>query len=260
MTNSYSIQSPSSTQTESSPVRRRITPVLIQPTPVQVGSNPVQVGSNPVQVGSNPVQVGLNPVQVGSNPVQVDPVPLPSVPLLPESTTDSEASGKECIICYESLSTKKNLCITECGHEFCFSCMMKHVQRNNGCPICRSTIIDDVEDSESENDDEYSEISGSEEYSDEETVDGSEMGEDDNEYTIEQFEEAFTARGYRLKDALSLLMYKFSKTDEKYTKSYIKKLEKDIDNIHEELQQELNEREEMAAEDTLVVEPPQPIQ
>ena len=239
MTNSYSIQTSPSTQTESSPVRRRITPVLIQPTPVQVGSNPVQVGLTPVQV---------------------DPVPLPSVPLLPESSNDSEASGKECIICYESLSTKKNLCITECGHEFCFSCMMKHVQRNNGCPICRSTIIDDVEDSESENDDEYSEISGSEEDSDEETVDGSEIGEDDNEYTIEQFEEAFTAKGYRLKDALSLLMYKFSKTDEKYTKSYIKKLEKDIDNIHEELQQELNEREEMAAEDTLVVEPLQPIQ
>ena len=225
MTNSYSIQTLPSNQTESSPVRRRITPVLIQ-----------------------------------STPVQVDPVPLPSVPLLPESSNDSEESGKECIICYESLSTKKNLCITECGHEFCFSCMMKHVQRNNGCPICRTTIIDDVEDSESENDDEYSEISGSEEDSDDETVDVSEMSEDDNDYTIEQFEEAFMSRGYRLKDALSLLMYKFSKTDEKYTKSYIKKLEKDIDNIHEELHQELNEREEMAAEDTLVVEPPQPIQ
>jgi hypothetical protein len=225
MTNSYSIQTPPSNQTESSPVRRRITPVLIEPTPVNV-----------------------------------DPAPLPSIPLLPEPVTDSEASGKECIICYESLSTKKNLCITECGHEFCFSCMMKHVQRNNGCPICRSTIIDDVEDSESENDDEYSEISGSEEDSDEETIDGSEIGEDDNEYTIEQFEEAFLARGYGLKDALSLLMYKFSKTDEKYTKIYIKKLEKDIDHIHEELQRELCEREDMAAEDILVVETQQPIQ
>lgn len=220
MTNSYSIQSHPSTQTESSPIRRRITPVLIQPTLV----------------------------------------PLPSVPLLQDSETDSEPE-KECIICYESLSMKKNLCITECGHEFCFSCMMKHVQRNNGCPICRSTIIDDVEDSESENDD-YSEISGSEEDSDEddESIDVIDIDEDNNEYSIEQFEESFTARGYGLKDALSILIYKFSKTDEKYTKSYIKKLEKDMDHIHDELQRELNEREEMATEDTLERETSQLIQ
>jgi len=160
--------------------------------------------------------------------------------------TDSE-SGKECVICYEFLSTKKNLCVTECGHEFCFTCMMKHVQRNNGCPICRTTIIEYVEKSDSEDDEEYSEISGSE-YSDEED---SENGEElENEYPIEQLETAFLAKGYGLKDALSLLMYKFSKTDEKYTKAYIRKLEEDIDEMNEELQRECEERADMGQEDT----------
>jgi hypothetical protein len=156
--------------------------------------------------------------------------------------------GKECVICYESLNAAKNFCVTECGHEFCFSCMMKHVQRNNGCPMCRTTIIEDVEDSDSEDDEEYeTDESGS----DDESVDSIENGEDlENEYPIEQLEAAFVAKGYGLKDALSLLMYKFSKTDEKYTKAYIKQLEEDIDEMNEELQNECDEREDMGQEDT----------
>jgi len=127
--------------------------------------------------------------------------------------------------------------------------MMKHVQRNNGCPICRTTIIEEVEDSDSEDDEEYeTDESGSD---DEETIDGIENGEDlENEYPIEQLEAAFVAKGYGLKDALSLLMYKFSKTDEKYTKTYIKQLEQDIDDMNEELHREFEEREDMGQEDT----------
>ena len=165
-------------------------------------------------------------------------------------STDSESSGKECVICYESLSSKKNLCITECGHEFCFYFMMKHVQRNNGCPICRSTIIESIEDSDDdEEEDEYvTDESGSDDDSVDEIEDGNDL---ENEYPIEQLEAAFIAKGYGLKDALSLLMYKFSKTDEKYTKAYIKQLEEDIDEMNEELQRELEEREDMESEDTL---------
>lgn len=170
-----------------------------------------------------------------------------------QSTMESlNVSVKECVICYESLSTTKNICITECGHEFCFSCMMKHVQRNNGCPMCRMTIIEEV-DEDSEDDEEYeSEESGSDN-DDEETVDGIENGNDlENEYAIEDLEAAFTAKGYGLKEALSLLMYKFSKTDEKYTKAYIRQLEEDIDNMNEDLQRECEERADMGAEDTRV--------
>lgn len=156
---------------------------------------------------------------------------------------------KECVICYEVLSKSKNYCVTECGHEFCFACMMKHVQCNTGCPVCRAVVIESLDDSESES--ESSEIESDDFGSDEE----SEEDEDEEEeaaYPIEQLEAAFAAKGYGLKDALSLLMYKFSKTDEKYTKTYIKQLENDIDEMNEELQRECEERTEMGAEDTLV--------
>jgi hypothetical protein len=48
-------------------------------------------------------------------------------------------------------------------------------------------------------------------------------------------------------------MYKFSKTDEKYTKAYIRQLEADIDDVNEELQNEHLEREEMGQEDLNVI-------
>jgi len=150
---------------------------------------------------------------------------------------------KECIICYESLNTTKNICITECGHEFCFSCMMKHVQRNNGCPICRSVIIEEV-DSEDDSDEDYEE-------DDDETIE--EVVEESSEdYPIEQLVAAFEAKGYGLKDALSLLMYKFSRTDPTYTKEYINTLQEDIEDMNEELQDEHEEREHMETEDVNV--------
>ena len=154
------------------------------------------------------------------------------------------APNKECVICYESLSSTKNMCITECGHEFCFGCMMKHVQRNNGCPCCRATLIEDIADSESDegegDEDEYEEESGSEEGDEDDR---------DEEYSIEDLESAFVAKGYGLKDALSLLMGIFSKTDAKYTKAYIKQLEDDIEDLNEELQSECTERADMGEED-----------
>ena len=155
------------------------------------------------------------------------------------------STNKECVICYESLSSTKNMCITECGHEFCFGCMMKHVQRNNGCPCCRATLIEDNADSESdveEGDEEYEEDSGSEAEGDED--------DREEEYPIENLEAAFVAKGYGLKDALSLLMGIFSKTDAKYTKAYIKQLEDDIEDLNEELQNECAERADMGEEDT----------
>lgn len=161
---------------------------------------------------------------------------------LPLSEESSNSSEKECIICYESLSSTKNMCITECGHEFCFSCMMKHVRHNNGCPICRSVIIEDISDSDDE------ETISEYEEEDDETIE-EEVDESYPEFTIEQFMEVFEAKGYGLKDALSLLMCKFSKTDEKYTKTYISKLEEDIEDMNEELQSECEERDAMASED-----------
>ena len=165
------------------------------------------------------------------------PAPLPI-------TDVAEEALKECIICYESLNTNKNICITECGHEFCFSCMMKHVQRNNGCPMCRSAIIEEAEM------DEFSE--GEYDEDDDATIE-EEVEELSDEYPIENLVAAFEAKGYGLIDALSLLMYKFSRTDPKYTKEYINQLQDDIEDMNEELQGECEEREHMVMEDANMI-------
>jgi len=156
--------------------------------------------------------------------------------------TDNE-DNRECVICYEPLSKTKNMCITECGHEFCFSCMMKHVQLNNGCPCCRTQIIKDMDN------DSYSGADYDEE--DDQTIEDDENYNDDSddEYPIENLVDAFAAKGYGLKDALSLLMYNFSKTDPKYTKEYIKQLKQDIDDLNYDLRKEFNEQVSMQAND-----------
>lgn len=155
------------------------------------------------------------------------------------------STERECVICYEPINVSANVCITPCGHEFCFNCMLKHLQQNNGCPCCRSTLIEEPVDEEEDEEDEYDEEDSENEEEDEEE----EGDEPEGEYPIEDLVAAFEAKGYGLKDALSLLMYKFSKTDEKYTKAYIRQLEADIDDMNEELQNEHVEREEMAVED-----------
>lgn len=153
------------------------------------------------------------------------------------NTTSEET--KECVICYEALQST-NLCVPPCGHEFCFKCMMQHVQRNNGCPCCRATLIEDLEEDDEEDED-Y-------EDSDVESIQDDE-GEDADTYPIERLVEVFESKGYGLKDAISLLMYRFSKTDEKYTKAYIQKLEMEFDDANYELGKEYEEQVSMARED-----------
>ena len=152
------------------------------------------------------------------------------------------STERECVICYEPINVSANVCITPCGHEFCFNCMLKHLQQNNGCPCCRATLVEEPVDSENDSENEEDE-------DDEDEEEDAEDEQDEEEYPIENLVAAFEAKGYGLKDALSLLMYKFSKTDEKYTKAYIRQLEADIDDMNEDLQNEHVEREEMAAED-----------
>lgn len=60
----------------------------------------------------------------------------------------------ECPICYEGITKKANKTITECGHLFHSSCLIKHVVLANvGCPLCRQPLADIEEDEEEENDD-----------------------------------------------------------------------------------------------------------
>lgn len=65
----------------------------------------------------------------------------------------------DCVICYDLIGDT-NKCVTPCGHNFCFNCIMKATQYNSKCPYCRnelreeaSNIVDNDEDEDSEDED-----------------------------------------------------------------------------------------------------------
>ena len=145
---------------------------------------------------------------------------------------------RECSICYDEL-TARNVAIPPCGHPFCFNCMMKHTMRSETCPCCRANLIEEDEvidiehtDDEEDNDDEIEEDETEE--------------EEIEEYEIEQLVAEFEAKGYGLKDALSILYENYSRTDPKYTPEYIDQLNADIDAIDEKLQNDFEERRRQA--------------
>lgn len=59
----------------------------------------------------------------------------------------------ECVICYDVIGDT-NKCVTPCGHNFCFKCIMRSTQYNSSCPYCRAELQEPavVDDSESDDD------------------------------------------------------------------------------------------------------------
>lgn len=64
----------------------------------------------------------------------------------------------ECPICYDDIDLKKNCITTECGHTFHCKCLLQNAATNGfSCPMCRSTMAEEPELSDDEDDyDEYS--------------------------------------------------------------------------------------------------------
>lgn len=60
----------------------------------------------------------------------------------------------ECPICMEPMDETCNKTITKCGHSFHSSCIFQNMASRNGfgCPYCRSTLAEEIEDSDSESD------------------------------------------------------------------------------------------------------------
>lgn len=68
----------------------------------------------------------------------------------------------ECPICYDEIDPLKNCVTTECGHQFHCKCLMQNSATNGfSCPMCRSIMAEELEDSDSEG--EYEEEDGYEE-------------------------------------------------------------------------------------------------
>lgn len=56
-----------------------------------------------------------------------------------------------CSICLESFDStpkNRNKIFLECGHEFCFTCMIPQIKQKNSCPLCRAKIDKNKEENE----------------------------------------------------------------------------------------------------------------
>ena len=57
-----------------------------------------------------------------------------------------------CPVCLTIIG--KDSCTTKCGHKFCTGCLLKAVQRNSSCPLCRNPLLENgevVDDEDEEN-------------------------------------------------------------------------------------------------------------
>jgi hypothetical protein len=164
---------------------------------------------------------------------QVRPVPDAAVSELIDGQT-------ECCICYETIGEKNN-CVTECGHKFCFKCLMMAMARNNSCPCCRAPLTD-VPDQEEDVDDD-------EEYDDDEDESDDEE-ESDDPAPVETIVERLEKQGFTMLDLVSIMLNRRSKIDVKYTEEYVEGLLQKFDNTQIDADNEADEQREFAAEDT----------
>jgi hypothetical protein len=49
----------------------------------------------------------------------------------------------QCPICLEHLNNNNDFCVTECGHQFHTSCLLKSAKINGKCPLCRHPVLED---------------------------------------------------------------------------------------------------------------------
>jgi hypothetical protein len=96
----------------------------------------------------------------------------------------------ECPICMDPIDGNKNSVVTECGHKFHCSCLMKNSCHNGfDCPMCRSAMVEDME--EEEEDDDHEDDDGS--YTDDnshadDNSDADEYDDEIHEIVIEDFD------------------------------------------------------------------------
>jgi hypothetical protein len=157
----------------------------------------------------------------------------------------------ECGICYDEIVATKNNCVTSCGHQFCMGCFIKTTQQSNCCPICRTELYEemDEEDEESVWTEEDGETDEMDEDDDESTV----MDEPDiqpNDVTIEKLQERLEKQGMTFKDVVTLLFLDIPSTEASHNFAARRELEKKMDAIYEEMENEGEEMESMEKEDT----------
>ena len=59
-----------------------------------------------------------------------------------ESWSKYQDTKETCAVCMDIIG--KDCCTTECGHKFCTGCLLKSVQLNGSCPLCRKELVNIV--------------------------------------------------------------------------------------------------------------------
>jgi hypothetical protein len=136
-----------------------------------------------------------------------------------------------CPVCFDPITTDKNVCSTPCGHVFCFGCMVKCLNTSNTCPYCRSEInnkpiYDDNNDeyeivsiTDDDDDDDYDDDDDDDDDEDQppntnptnETPVSNEQ-ESEDECSIEYVESYFKEKGISYIDLLSVMFNRYPKT------------------------------------------------
>jgi hypothetical protein len=87
----------------------------------------------------------------------------------------------DCPICMDPIDGNKNSVVTECGHKFHCSCLMKNSCHNGfDCPMCRSAMVEDMED-----DDDVEDEEDENDYDDDSDYGDSETDENENRENID---------------------------------------------------------------------------
>ena len=118
---------------------------------------------------------------------------------------------KECSICYDEIGERNN-CVTNCGHQFCFNCIITSLQHSNICPYCRTQLI---------------EIKNEQENDPDEIIEEVEEEEVEDTTCVEDIVARLQERGVTMLDVVSLLIGRYSKTRETDID-----MEERIENLH----------------------------
>ena len=116
---------------------------------------------------------------------------------------------KECSICYDEVRERNN-CVTDCGHQFCFKCIVIALQHNNTCPCCRAPFIE-IADKNDDSDELIEEVDESDDDDDDSDDDENSV---ENDAEVEDIVVRLQENGITMLDVVSLLIGRYSKTRE----------------------------------------------
>ena len=170
---------------------------------------------------------------------------------------EQEQERTYCNVCYEDIDPIRNQCITECGHKFCFRCIMTTISsnlvNNNRCPICRTEMLSYPDDEE----DSYS----NDRLIDEHTVAAYHANTNEMRHIapISVIVNRILDEGFVMGDLVAMLLNRYERNG-KYNRYYVDDShrlfmdilnDEDIQCTQAELNLEAFEREDMAAEEVL---------